>query len=319
MNLFAQQNPPLGLYIFIFFGVAIVAAFLMSWAAIIERLFSRKPILPYQPRRRVPWRIWDLLAILFFYVFISAVVLQLCQYLSGVDILETSKQKSVIDHPLVQLMAERNWAAIILCCLTGIIVAPIAEEAFHRILIQGWLENVDRNMRRRVPPLRRLLPPAAAPILISSLFFAARHFRTAAPQKSAEVLFVILISNALVNIISLFFAIVWVRYRAGATALDFGWDPKKFLADVRLGLIAFAAISVPLYGCQIVLAQIIKILVENYKVLPKEFAPDPIPIFFFAVVLGLLYYRTHRAAPSIALHMALNASSLAVLLFWGAK
>jgi hypothetical protein len=319
MNLFAQQNPPLGLYIFIFFVVAIVAAFLVSWAAIIERQIYSKPILPYQPRRRVPWRGWDLLAILFFYVFIYAIVLQLCQYLSGVDIFEPSKQKSVIDHPLVQLMAERNWAAIIMCCLTGIVVAPIIEEVFHRILIQGWLENVDRDLRRRVPSLRRFLPPAAMPILISSLLFAARHFRTSAPQKSAEVLFVILISNALVNIISLLFAIIWLRHRAGATTLDFGWDPKKFLADIRLGLVAFAAIAVPLYGCQIVTSHVVKILVENYHVLPKEFAPDPIPIFFFAIVLGLLYYRTHRAVPSIALHMALNASSLAVLLLLGGK
>jgi membrane protease YdiL (CAAX protease family) len=51
-------------------------------------------------------------------------------------------------------------------------------------------------------------------------------------------------------------------------------------------------------------------------ILPKKFAPDPIPIFFFAIALGLLYNRTHRALPSIAVHMALNAASLAMVLSW---
>jgi membrane protease YdiL (CAAX protease family) len=38
-------------------------------------------------------------------------------------------------------------------------------------------------------------------------------------------------------------------------------------------------------------------------------------LFPLAVVLGTLYYRTHRMAPSVAVHAALNATS-ATLLFW---
>jgi membrane protease YdiL (CAAX protease family) len=46
--------------------------------------------------------------------------------------------------------------------------------------------------------------------------------------------------------------------------------------------------------------------------LPESISPDPITLVPFAVVLGLLYYRTHRIVPSIVLHMALNATSLAL-------
>lgn len=42
--------------------------------------------------------------------------------------------------------------------------------------------------------------------------------------------------------------------------------------------------------------------------------PDPIPLFFLALALGYLYYRTHRLWPSIVLHAALNGMSM--LFYW---
>ena len=42
-----------------------------------------------------------------------------------------------------------------------------------------------------------------------------------------------------------------------------------------------------------------------------DYAPDPIPLFFLALVFGALYHRTHRIAPSLVLHMAFNATSIA--------
>lgn len=41
--------------------------------------------------------------------------------------------------------------------------------------------------------------------------------------------------------------------------------------------------------------------------------PDPIPLLFFALGLGLLYRWTHRLAPIVTLHMCLNATSLVAL------
>jgi membrane protease YdiL (CAAX protease family) len=48
--------------------------------------------------------------------------------------------------------------------------------------------------------------------------------------------------------------------------------------------------------------------------LPKDVVADPIPIFFLALVLGTLYYRTHRIAASLVLHMAFNATGVAIAL-----
>ncbi len=47
-----------------------------------------------------------------------------------------------------------------------------------------------------------------------------------------------------------------------------------------------------------------------------DYAPDPVPLFFLALVFGLLYRRTHRIAPSLVLHMAFNATAV-VLMFAG--
>ena len=49
-----------------------------------------------------------------------------------------------------------------------------------------------------------------------------------------------------------------------------------------------------------------------------NYALDPIPLFFLALVLGVLYHRTHRIAPSLVLHMAFNATSV-VLFFAGSR
>jgi len=38
--------------------------------------------------------------------------------------------------------------------------------------------------------------------------------------------------------------------------------------------------------------------------------PTPVPLFFLALVLGYLYYRTHRVLPCIVMHMCLNGCSM---------
>ena len=47
------------------------------------------------------------------------------------------------------------------------------------------------------------------------------------------------------------------------------------------------------------------------SILPKTVAPDPVTLFFFAAVMGIIYFRTHRVVPSIVMHVAFNALNLA--------
>jgi membrane protease YdiL (CAAX protease family) len=176
----------------------------------------------------------------------------------------------------------------------------VAEEFFFRVLLQGWLEAAERRHRRQLPTLRRLLPHGGPAVIATSLVFARLHARVGTEQYSVSYVAGMLVGQAAVNLLALAFALFWVRARAGATARDLGWAPEHLWSDVRTGLVAFAAVAVPIYAIQFLF----------WSLLPEGVAADPAPLFFFALVLGSLYYRTHRIVPAIVLHMSLNACSL---------
>ena len=79
--------------------------------------------------------------------------------------------------------------------------------------------------------------------------------------------------------------------------------PGLWRKDVVIGLVAFAAVTAP-----------ILVFFAAIKQLAPAVVLDPLPIFLLAIVLGLLYYRTHRILPSIVLHAAFNATSVLIAL-----
>lgn len=262
--------------------------------------------------------------------------------------------RSTTLHPVAQLAASGNLWMALLAVSMAVLVAPVAEEILFRLLLQGWLESVQqRHFRARPDRLRTERPPFAAtaadtpqppapsprpgddadnpfappqsaplaspyssnllrslrrfrlaPAVIVSLVFAMMHFRKGTLPKSQEYLVALMTAQLVQSVLTTLCALAVLRFRAGATAVDLGWSPQHFWPDVRLGLIAFAGLAAPLYLLQFGL---------NY-LLPSYLAPDPITIFLFTLVLGTLYHRTHRLVPSVTLHMALNGTSMLMLL-----
>ena len=86
----------------------------------------------------------------------------------------------------------------------------------------------------------------------------------------------------------------------GATAADFGVGPAQTVAATsKLGLAAFMAVAVPVYAVQIA---------ARWPCCRKTLLPTRSRCSFFALALGMLYYRTHRIrAALIVLHVAFNA------------
>jgi membrane protease YdiL (CAAX protease family) len=76
-----------------------------------------------------------------------------------------------------------------------------------------------------------------------------------------------------------------------------GIVPRNLVHDLRIAAVAFVAVTVPVY----------LVMIDVNQLWPQIPVADPIPIFFLALALGFLYYRTHRIVPSLALHMAFNA------------
>jgi len=249
-------------------------------------------MLTYQPRRPVPWTGFDLLLVVLFYLTAQWAMGSLARLTLDPADFQPPAVASSTAHPLAVLLMDGGAAVLVLCFASAVVVNPIFEELMFSVLFQGWLEKIFRRRHWR----------AAGPIAISSLVFAAMHFRTLGPPMGARLAQFYFVGDAAVKLLVAAFAIRLLKKFSGACAADLGWTPGRLWSDVRLGLGAFVAVVVPIYALQIGLS----------AVLPPQVAPDPAPLFLFALLLGTIYYRTHRVAPLVALHAAFNGASLAL-------
>jgi membrane protease YdiL (CAAX protease family) len=277
--------------------------------------------LAYSPRRAVPWGGGDVALVLVAYILLLGAAVGCVRGLLGKEISGELGRPAAgnLEHPIVQLMREAlhggaardggNAWILLLGFVAAVVIAPIVEEFFFRVLLQGWLEARERRWRRRAAPwLRRITPRAAAPVVLVALLFALMHVRAPTPLYHPQYLVGLVLGNQIAGLLTVALAVGWLRVRVGATAADFGWEPRKLAADLGLGLRA-AAIVVPLVlAFQWAVGSLLTYLRLSSAV------PDPIPLFFFALVLGTLYYRTHRIAPSVVLHLSLNLTSVLLLL-----
>lgn len=286
-------------------GLVFLVCGLMVLATAANRISRGLPVLPYVRRRPVPWTAFHVGVIAAGYVVLNLLAQRLVVTLFELPLPAVSPlapEQASPPHPLVVLLSQNHTlSTLLLCVLSAVIVAPIVEEFLFRLVLQGWLEAVERRRRRQIPPLRRLAP-GAVPVVLSSLLFAGIHYRSASPQVDPQSIAYFLGSNIAASLLVLAFGVACLRWDAGADAEDLGVVPERFLADGRLGVLAFVAFGAAVY--------LFKILLGVLEC-PQNVA-DPVALFPFALLLGVLYCRTHRLVPCIALHMSLNAVSLAI-------
>lgn len=307
-----------------------LAASSLVWMAIARRVRRRRPVVRYEGRRQVPWTAVHVIAILTLHLLLPTLLMLASNLLFGVvrdpnaarapgaevnheqppgqrdieqgvaaDPEEADQKTTDRDHPTIDLLRQDGSALTwLLCVVTVVLIAPVAEEFFFRLLLQGWLEAAESRYRRRVGRFW-LRVAGTGPVLAASILFAAMHYRTAAEPIEPDLLRRLLLVGGASNLIIVAYGIGLLRLRTGATTVDLGFVRERFFADVGLGLAAFLALSVPIYLLQALLMWLLPNVV-----------PDPITLFFFAVALGFLYCRTHRIVPAIVLHMTLNAVSL---------
>jgi len=288
---------------------ALAVAGLVVWLVLAVRACRRAPILPREPRRPVPWGLPDLLMVLVVFLGLQAGMLFAAERLLGPEAIRGPTMydvdKADTEHLITRLIehGRSNPAVLILCGLAAVVAAPIAEEFLYRLLLQGWLERLWEEHRGQMPLLRRVLPGGIGPILLVAVVFAQAHFRVATAPEAPQILLLRLIGGGAASLATVVFAVVLLKCRVGATAADLGWNREKLPGDAARGVLAFLLIAAPLYAAQMGLRSF----------LPKYIPPDPFTLFPFAVLLGFLYYHTHRLAPAIVLHMSLNATTLLVL------
>jgi membrane protease YdiL (CAAX protease family) len=284
----------------------VLAASASLWGWIFTRWKQSKPIIPLARRRPVPWHGQDVLFIFLLAFFLpGAVMLAVRSWTAPEPANEAAERKPETTHPAEQLLRTGNIGMIAVAALMAVVVAPVIEEFLFRVLLQGWLEAVWSRRRRRRPRMRQ--PPISwAPIVLPALLFAVSHLRFSREQPSSEYWAISFLAQIGGDFMVILTAIALLRFGLRATAADLGWQPKHSGSDIKLGILALVAAIPPVLAIQVVLVG----LFQSAKI---GVAPDPLPLFFLALVLGWLYHRTHRIAPSLVLHMAFNATSVALI------
>jgi membrane protease YdiL (CAAX protease family) len=281
----------------------------ICWAWVCVRRHRGAPLIPLARRRPVPWQGQDVLFIFLAGIFLPVTVATSIHAWIGTDAGQpAADQEPQLAHPAEQLLRTSNPAAVAVAAIMAVVVAPLTEEFLFRVLLQGWLEAVWSRRRRKRPGLRKA-PRSWLPVVLPAAAFALMHLRRGKAPFAPQFLVESFLGQMAADFLTLGLAIVILRFAAGATAADLGWKPEKLRSDVKLGLLALLAAIGPVLTIQVAMVVVVKLTGIDY-------ALDPIPLFLLALVLGWLYHRTHRIAPSLVLHMAFNATSI-LLLFAG--
>ncbi len=325
-----QQPDPQSVLRALFALALAVWGSLAVWTWVGSRVHLGKKVVPYERRRPVPWGGFEVVLLMALFLISPVFFAYGGIYALGLEMPvgahqqdknedkdgdkdwdkdwdkdgDEDKDSAGTAHAVEQLLrASRDLRVLLISGLMAVLVAPIVEEFMFRVLLQGWLEKLETRHRKWLPRLLRLLP-GSGPVLLASLFFAAMHIRTAGPKLSVDFLLFLLTAQAVASLLTLVCAVLLLLMVCGARLSDLGVDLRRLGGDVGLGLLACLAVTAPIYLA----------FFAARLVLPESIAADPIPLVFLSIVLGTLYHRTHRVVPSIVLHMAFNATGLAMAL-----
>lgn len=300
--------------------------FLLSWVWIVVRYFVwRKPVLP----RLVPARLakWGALSVCF--IFFMFVLLPECFMLIFVGdwqeamaprpvaqrVAEDARpvfpedapvtqagdpqagEKSPTPHPLTTFLLEDPSAMkFIFAFFVAALLIPFAEEFVFRVVIQGWLERQERlgfGMSRR---------NGWRSMILAAIFFAMMHIRGAdSVNPPADWLGSFFACGMVARLVLLMVAFIILRDFCHASWRDLGMDFRRWRKDILLGTLAFGVAAFPAY---------LLMLVMRTYCSGLGIVADPIALMPLSLVLGLLYWRTHRILPCFVTHFLFNCFAL---------
>lgn len=260
----------------------------------------RSPEIP--ARRPVPWTGPEVALLFLLWALLVSVSSRTVFELAGVALTEEVFAKSedaaqtiqpTTRHPLTQFLQKRRESPVFLwiALFSAVIAAPLAEEFFYRLILQGWVEKA-------AGPLRKIGPVFA--VLFVSILFAAVHGGTRV-ERPVDFLFCALLGVGIGHVLAVSFAWAYLRFLYGKSVLNFLWSSNAFRDDVRRVGFAFLLAIPTVLG-----------LNAWVQMCFPETVTDPVPIFLLSIILGTVFYRTGRVFPCIALHALFNGFSFAL-------
>lgn len=303
-------------------GVLFVASGL-TWLVILVRSLSGLPVLRYEPRIRPRWRAGEVLAVflLFHWMFLIGLFLRIQETLFSprkeervtFRRLESALEppagdeatEDQIAHPVIRLLRKNPEPATMLVCFFLVAAwAPISEEFIFRLVLLGFALRQEKLLRLRIALLSSL-PRGALSVAAVSLWFALLHARGAEEVPDDESIWAGLVFTAVIGALSVLLIAAMAGSKPGRYWENLGIHPEKWRSDLRLGVLAFLAVTPPLWWLQAKLAPVF----ASWGI-----APDPVPIFLLSVALGAVTASTGRIVPALILHMLHNFASLLIAL-----
>ena len=201
------------------------------------------------------------------------------------------------EHPLVEMVTsgQPHVGVVFLASIAAVVIAPVSEEILFRLLLQGWLEKwEDRRSRphevvndeaRMVNDEARMTNDQARIVNDEARMTndQARIVNDEARMTNDECKTAVDSS--------------FVIRHSSLVEPDPPLEPwPRGLAGLPRGLLPILISSL------------------LFAVAHSGYGPDPIAIFFLAVILGYVYQRTHRIVPCMVAHALFN--SIAMLILW---
>lgn len=249
--------------------------------------------------KRTPWTGFDVLML--FAVWLApllasiAVVHVVSREQPQVEV--TSENIQDHGHPVAQLIKQSNNSLVVFLVvfLAAIVIAPIVEEFLFRMLLQGWLET----------KFAQLQVPHASGVAVGivALCFAAIHGGNHGTVDASSLIMGIVISS-LFSLMVFVAGIIYLSCVREVRVTDYLFSTERFF---RPGFFAGAG------GCLLTIVFAYGLNVAASTLYPNTNVA-PIPLFFFALALGVLYSRTQNLSYCILLHACLNGISL--MLAW---
>jgi membrane protease YdiL (CAAX protease family) len=246
----------------------------------------------------VPWTGFDVLMFLGVWFFAQILCAEFVYQMLPQEqtVSSTPDEQEHHGHPLMQMVAQGFHSPLVLLVafFTAVVAAPLVEEFLFRLLLQGWLEAT--FSRYRVPC------GSGVAIVSASLLFAFIHAGSSGESTWQELLYV-LSAIAVTSLLIFTLGIVYLVKMRNATLTHTLFGTERFFFFFFLSSAGWCLLALVFIFCLTVLLNVFYPGINT----------DPIPIFFFSLLLGTLYSRTRNLSYTILLHACLNLTSLILL------
>ena len=284
----------------VYVWVGMLAISVPAWAFVARRGWRGETLVARSLRRPVPWRLGDVLIVAVFLFFSRAACWKICLLAAAaagwiddadrvaalpVDAIDPQKAAIDLAGGIAGSLATIGFSLVWILSQTGATLADLG------LRCKEWRADVVRG----VVAFAAIAAPIYGMQALLSQFVTEQHPIVKVLKEHPSWLLYVLSGTSALAIAPLAEEFFFRGILQGWLESIAAERPADEMTDERLNkgaIVASSAVFAAMHIGQ---------------------GAAPVPLFFFALVLGYLYQQTHRLTASITLHFCLNAASFAAL------